>query len=218
MMGKMTAAQIAEVVYGVDVSVFGGDEQAPEWNQLEDDQRFEAVRGIEKILSGTPYDPSGDSDAQRTAMVNTLASLLSNIEIEGETKTIRVNTPENGMVGVQYVGKRSMHLDNLYGTGLLWEPGDVHNVDKSTAKKMGEHRDVYLIVDAVSGPINIGKEKASEAKDVEPFVLPNLEGMDVEQLVNFCQQHFGQKLPKTMKPETMRHRILSLIQAGKMAN
>lgn len=217
-MGKMTAAQIAEVVYGVDVSTFGGTEQILEWKQLEEEKRFEAVGGIEKILAGKLYDPGADSNAQRTAMINTLVSLLSNVEIEGETKTIRVNTPENGMVGVQYVGKRSMHIDNLYGTGLLWEPGDVHNVDKSTAKKMGEHRDVYLIVDAVSGPINIGKEKVSEAKDIEPFVLPNLEGMDSDQLVNFCQQHFGQKLPKTMKPDTMRHRILSLIQAGKMAN
>ena len=217
-MGKMTAAQIAEVVYGVDISTFRGTEQAPEWTQLEDEQRLEAVRGIEKILSGEAYAPRDDSDVQRAAMITTLIALLSKVEIEAETKTVLVNTPQSGMVGVQYVGKRSMHVDNLYGTGLLWEPGDVHNVDKSTASKMGDHRDVYLIVDAVPGIVNQGKEKASQTKDTEPFVLPNLEGMDVEQLVNFCQQHFGQKLPKTMKPDTMRHRILSLIQAGKMAD
>lgn len=217
-MGKMTAAQIAEVVHGVDISVFGGDDLAPEWKQIEEEQRFEAVMRVERILSGETYAPRDDSDVQRAAMITTLIALLSKVEIEAETKTVRVNTPQSGIVGVQYVGKRSMHIDNLYGTGLLWEPGDVHNVDKSTASKMGDHRDVYLIVDAVPGVVSQVKEKASETKDTDPFVLPNLEGMDVEQLVNFCQQHFGQKLPKTMKLDTMRHRILSLIQAGKMAD
>jgi len=133
----------------------------------------------------------------------------------------------NKMVGIKYIGDRKPHVDNLYGTWLEWLPGQIHNVTEAVATKMAPHTDVYQLTAPVKDVAPVKKEDAEpdpelvkKEEKVEPEkpppMLPNLETMTKDDLINYAQQHFNEKLSRSMKPETMRHRILSIIQAGRM--
>jgi hypothetical protein len=113
--------------------------------------------------------------------------------------------------GIRYIGNRAEHIDNLYGTNLIWVPGQVHNVAKKTADLMLLHADVYEIAEVIKG------EPTAHVDDKEivnvPVLLPNLEGIDATSLKDYAIQHYGEKLAHNMKPENMRAKIVSLIGA-----
>ena len=136
------------------------------------------------------------------------------------------------LVGVQYVGKKKSHLDHLYGTNLTWLPGQTHNIQETIAQKMAKHTDVYAITLPVAHivPAAAGIEPEEVAptvveafeddtfvlaqpEEVAPTVvpLPPLDNMTRDELMSFAQQHYGEKLHHSMKEETMRHKIVSLI-------
>ena len=123
------------------------------------------------------------------------------------------------LVGVQYVGKKKSHLDHLYGTNLTWLPGQTHNIQEPIAQKMAKHTDVYAITVQVAQtvPAAAGLEDdtfvLAQPEEVAPTVvpLPPLDNMTRDELMIFAQQHYGEKLHHSMKEETMRHRIVSLI-------
>lgn len=117
------------------------------------------------------------------------------------------------MVGIKYIGTREAHTDNLYGTALTWNPGQVHNVADDVAARMLAHADVY----AEAKPVK-GEEPATQgvlAKMEDPsHMLPNLDGMGKPDLIAFAQQHYNEKLHHAMSEENMRNKILTLIQAN----
>lgn len=130
-----------------------------------------------------------------------------------EPQTVRVAVQSTlGMVGVKYIGNRESHIDNLYGTGLEWVPGQAHNVAKATAKMLLSHADVYEECEADSNEVVLSQPANGEKDEGRMTALPNLEGMDKDALVTFAQQHFGERMHKTMKEDTMRERILGMIQ------
>ena len=56
-------------------------------------------------------------------------------------------------VAIRYVGRRSRHEDQLYGTGLVWHgPGDIQPVaDRNKADRMARnHPDVYEVIEVES--------------------------------------------------------------------
>ena len=116
------------------------------------------------------------------------------------------------MIGIKYIGKRENHEDNLYGTGLRFAPGDVHNVDDAIAAKMLVHTDVYAEAKPVKGETVAAVVKSNEP-DKLPVPLPNLEGMDKQDMITFAQQHYGEVLHHNMKEENMRKSIQSFIES-----
>ena len=119
------------------------------------------------------------------------------------------------VVGVRYVGDREQHVDNLYGTWLVWSPEQVHNVPVSIAERMRPHDDVYRL----TAPLDSGEvdPEVTEALNREPEdappVLPHLDGMTKGEMSVYAQQHFGENFSKNMKVEDMRSKLLSLIQS-----
>ena len=135
-----------------------------------------------------------------------------------EPQTVRVAVQSTlGMVGVKYIGNRESHIDNLYGTGLEWVPGQAHSVIKATARMLLAHTDVYEECEANSNEVVLDKPANGEKDEGRMTALPNLEGMDKDALVTFAQQHFGERMHKTMKEDTMRARILGMIQERGLA-
>ena len=119
-----------------------------------------------------------------------------------------------GTVPVKYIGKKDEHKDNLYGTGLEWNPGQVHHVPAAAAAKMLAHTDTYAQDGAAVAGVAESKAPAKDAAAQKlPVPLPNLDGMTTQELVNFAQQHYGEKLPDDMSEENMRAKVLGFIQA-----
>jgi hypothetical protein len=160
-----------------------------------------------------PFDELPREQQAKDFIFRAVVLAMAAVELpEQEPKTVRVAVQSTvGMVGVKYIGNRENHVDNLYDTGLEWVPGQVHNVAKATAKLMLKHADVYEECAADPNEVIIN-EPAKLQDENERTALPHLEGMDKDALVTFAQQHFGERMPKTMKEETMRMRILGMIQ------
>lgn len=117
-----------------------------------------------------------------------------------------------GHVMIKYIGKRDKHVDNLYGTQLQWKPGQSHYVQTGVANKMLQHEDTYAL--ASGDEVNLEVAQAGEqGAQKNPVPLPNLEGMDKNDLIMFAQQHYGEALHPNMKEENMRARIHSFIES-----
>ena len=136
-----------------------------------------------------------------------------------------MNTAQNkDIVAIRYIGKKKRYVDRLYGTMAEWLPGDIVFVPSSVAKKMRGHTDVYEVVDADitdgSNVVSVGEVIENPVVEVEnqqkiPSVMPNLANMGKEELVAYAQRHLSERLPRTMKEETMRDKIIGLIQSGR---
>jgi hypothetical protein len=122
-----------------------------------------------------------------------------------------VASADKSLVGIKYVGKKDYHLDHLYGTGLVWISGQVHNVASSVANKLLVHTDVYRKSEPVSG------EAMAEVQDKAPepppnqVPLPNFEHMQPAEMILFAQKHYGIAIHPNTKPENMKAKILGLI-------
>lgn len=114
------------------------------------------------------------------------------------------------MIGIKYIGTREVHEDNLYGTGLTFAPDEVHNVEDTIAARMLVHADTYKETKAVKGE-PAATAATTEMEQIVP--LPNLEGMNRQELTTFAQQHYGEKFHHKMSEENMRSSIHAIIQA-----
>jgi len=115
--------------------------------------------------------------------------------------------------GVKYIGNRQQHVDNLYGTNLVWLPGQAHNVSDVAANQMLKHTDVYEIAETVRGE-EAAKGHEEKPEDIPPNIpplLPNFDHMTKADMQLFAQQHYGEKLPGNMKEDNMRNKIMSLV-------
>lgn len=207
-MGKLTKEQIARVLYTVDVAFTG--EEAPAFDDADIEQ---CVAAVESIADGKDV----TDDERRAAVMRAVVEALVAVETADEVQRVVVNVPMENMVGVKYIGGKPRQVDNLYGTGLEWEPGDIYNVDKAVAARMAVHTDVYKIVDAVASAwFATVDPPAGKQQEEERPVLPNLEGMSKDELIAYAQRNFNENFANNMKESTMRNRILGLIQSGRM--
>ena len=115
------------------------------------------------------------------------------------------------LIGIKYVGKKDSHHDHLYGTGLTWEPDQIHAVPDGVAQKLLAHDDTYaaeeLPANAVQAALSADKSIPEGEDRTDSILLPNLSGMDKHALQDFALRTFNERLPATMKEETMRTRI-----------
>ena len=117
------------------------------------------------------------------------------------------------MCGVRYIGNRPQHIDNLYGTNLVWTPGQVHNVTIKAANQILLHTDVYEIAEEIPDePPAKGHEDtpAEETPNIH-IMPPNLDAMSKADLRLYAQQHYGENLHHAMSEENMRTRIMGFV-------
>lgn len=118
------------------------------------------------------------------------------------------------MIPIQYIGKKDVHVDVLFGTGLQWRRSEVQEVPREIAEMMMMHPDVYRDARAAAvrrkDPL---KPRMREIKNLdrereEPAV--NFAYMNKEALARFNERMFGERLdPEKMTASAMRQRILS---------
>lgn len=214
-MGKLTKEQIARVLYTVDVAFTGEEDPA-----FDDADIEQCVAAVESIADGKDV----TDDERRAAVMRAVVEALVAIETADEVQRVVVNVPMENMVGVKYIGGKPRHVDNLYGTGAEWHPGEIIVVPAEAGAKMRAHTDVYEVVETkdkdwsevVATVTEIDKPVVeAEEQPQMPSVMPNLANMGKDELVSYAQRHLSEKLPRTMKEDTMRDKIINLIQSGR---
>lgn len=151
------------------------------------------------------------SEQEKEVMFHAIVRALSKIEVPAEAAPLVVQTTITGMTPIQYIGGRDEHHDNLYGSGLEWKNGQTRNVPSAIALKMLAHDDTYKQNGtAVSEATTVADKDKPEKL---PVPLPNLDGMNKQELMTFAQQHYGEHLHHKMNEGNMRDRIMALVQA-----
>jgi hypothetical protein len=105
------------------------------------------------------------------------------------------NHVEKETVFVQYIGKKSVKYDTVFGTSTVWIPGAVRRlqVPKGHKIRMLQHQDVWVEVDA---------EGAQTAQAQEQEKLPS-----ERQALLAEAKSLGLKLPVTLKTDEIKARI-----------
>lgn len=217
---KLPDAQKEGLVAGVDMLIAdpnaGSDARHNAWMEkmLADGWKFSKKR--DDVAKTHPRLVPFDSLPKKEVAKETLLHAIVRTMASGEQPSAAVTktTPAAaGTVPVKYIGKKDEHKDNLYGSGLEWKPGQVHHVPAAAAAKMLAHTDTYAQDGvAVAGVAESNAPSKDAAPQKLPVPLPNLDGMTAQELVNFAQQHYGEKLPDDMSKPDMEAKVLSLVQ------
>lgn len=100
-------------------------------------------------------------------------------------------------MNIQCISQRPNHNDNIYGTGA-WSQDEVKDVPDDLAKRLLNHRDVYVRpVDDVTGEIKKVVIAAPVTNDEQPL-YDELELMSREQLRDFITNKFNQRVDMRM--------------------
>ena len=130
---------------------------------------------------------------------------------EAPSAQATVTAPE-GFTPVEYVFRRSYHMDALYGTRIVWNgTGDVQLVPSDVAAKMfANHPEVYRPA-AFSGQAAPEIPQAP-TDDVERQELDiTIQTMGKEALESYARTHFGQELDRRRSVESLRQQVTLLI-------
>jgi len=129
--------------------------------------------------------------------------------------------PEN-TVPVRYIGRKGEKVDNVAGTGLVWQRGQVHFVPPLVAQKLARYPDTWKIisfdeVEADPGQVGLVVTDATSAMplkssvpELPTFDLPNLQGMHANDIVTYAASQFNQTLDPTMDKDALIQRVVAL--------
>ena len=130
---------------------------------------------------------------------------------EAQEAQATVTAPE-GFTPVEYVFRRSYHMDAIYGTRIVWNgTGDVQLVPSDVAAKMcANHPEVYRPA-AFSGQAAPEIPQAP-TEDVERQELDiTIQTMGKDALESYARTHFGQELDRRRSVESLRQQVTLLI-------
>jgi len=219
---QLPDAQKDGLIAGVDMLIAnkdaGADARHNAWmeNMLADGWKFSKKRSDEAKTHPrlVPFDQLPKKEIAKEKLLHAIVRAMESSDIPS-VSVASVPKPASaaGTVPIKYIGKKSEHKDNLYGTGLEWKPGEVHKVPAAAAAKMLAHTDTYeQDGNAVAGGVAVVEQK-SDGQDDMQAPLPQLSVMDKNELINFAQQHFGENLAPDMPEADMRSTVFSLVQA-----
>ncbi len=128
-------------------------------------------------------------------------------------------------VGVKYIGPRSFFFDDMYGTELRWEKGQVINLPDSIARKFLRHVDCFEVAQPLAEPKKSAadvddklanaekakKKRETEQMDIEDIRQSAMLSTDKDALVNMALMHWNQKLDKRQSIEVLRSQIIQNI-------
>ena len=115
----------------------------------------------------------------------------------------------NGLIPIKYVGLKPMRPDSVAGTGLVWLPGETHEVEPGAALKLLKHPDVWADARAEEDQAPI--EAKAEEKPAEPpkeaeYAPPlvDLNGMSKQALTEFAARELHEELDQKKSVKDLR--------------
>lgn len=134
-------------------------------------------------------------------------------------------------IAVTYTGLEDPFVERNYGSALTFEAGQTRALPPELAEKLLRHADVFVPAgedDALSAPtepVDEGKDNTAGLLDLaekekalqeaalneRQSVVDQVNLMDKDALKEYAQNRYGQPLPKTMAVETMRSKVVGLI-------
>lgn len=118
------------------------------------------------------------------------------------------------MVKVKYVGPKHGKRDLTAGTGLVWDPGQVHEVNDDAAAILLRSPDAWVAVG--KGPsVTALPPQRDPNEEVLPTPMPRIDRLSKPNLIRLAQARFGDTLDPGMEPAAMRQRIVALENAGR---
>lgn len=122
------------------------------------------------------------------------------------------------MIPIKYVGRRSRHPENLYGTGAVFGFGQVINFPDEIAAKLLKHSDVYQRADtapADAPTVEVVEpkrgEQEEEAQNMDDL-LRSVDNMDKDALERFAMTHFSIDLDKRKSVSALRQQVKTSIE------
>ncbi|MGZ9893035.1 hypothetical protein ACXXNA_05700 [Bordetella bronchiseptica] len=129
---------------------------------------------------------------------------------------------QDNLIPIMYIGAKEQKKDTVAGTGLVWERGQIHIVPPLIAAKLTPYKDVWREAweEAENNPDNVGLvvttpappggEETGEQSQIPPFNMPNLQGMNKNDLTAFALGQFNHQLDSALKKDEMIQQIVSL--------
>ena len=111
------------------------------------------------------------------------------------------------MIAIKFIGKEAW-TDNLYQSGLHWQPKQTREVNSLLGQKLLQHIDLFTE----------GNKEAEQQQRDEIDKLNNtldtfqsVERMERDELILFAQQNFNFKLDQRASVENMRNQVKTMI-------
>lgn len=135
-------------------------------------------------------------------------------------------------IAIKYVGKKPSKVDNVAETGLVWLPGQVHEVPVVKAAIMLQHPDVWAADKPISpqahdtlaevAKAEIEKQKKARDKEDEKrdiaLVKKNLGEMkNKTEIIDYAKKEFGIDLDPREKRAQLERRVLDARKAFTIA-
>jgi hypothetical protein len=116
--------------------------------------------------------------------------------------------------GVKYIGKAKEFKDRLYGTNIVFKPGEVHSIEDHIAKKLLAHTDTYASAKIPAG-VKMVRAVVEERDDrrSEPPMLDFTRMPDGE-LRDFARIHYNENLPPHATHQTLVDRLVTFANRG----
>lgn len=115
------------------------------------------------------------------------------------------------MKPIKYIGHRESHIDNLYGTRLLFLQGESRLVPDDVYTKMLKHPDVFAEGDILTADVFtpvIVKDESEDTQDLRDSIN-NLDSY--EALNNIAANDYGQKLDKRKSIPKLREEVIAMV-------
>jgi len=137
---------------------------------------------------------------------------------------------QNDKVSVQFVGRKAPFFDDLYGSRLTFEAGQVRAVPTALAKQLLKHQDLFVLSD--SPATENKKQKAVDVDDtdavleesqreqeeqheqqmnIEDIRLRVMTTENKDELADMAMLHWQQPLKKSMSLDNMRASVIQFI-------
>lgn len=115
------------------------------------------------------------------------------------------------MKPIKYIGHRESHIDNLYGTRMIFLKGESRLVPDDIYAKMLKHPDVFAEGDILTAGIFEPVPLKNEAEDTQDLrdSINNLDSYDA--LNAIAANDYGQKLDKRKSIQTLRTEVIALV-------
>jgi hypothetical protein len=121
------------------------------------------------------------------------------------------------MAQVQYIGTCNKQ-DSIRGVGLRWHPGQTRNVSPELAERLLCYPDTW--VKDESAPVDgepiglIADEKPIE----EPLPVVDFHAMTKDQIVEYADKNYGERLDKRQSAETLRIKLVGIVGQHELDN
>lgn len=124
-------------------------------------------------------------------------------------------------IPIGYCGKKDEETDHLYGTGLVWNPGTVHDVPADKAALLLNHPDVWYdtrtpevqakkpVAPVAAAPKRTAEEEVTTA---EVDLPRNFEELSIPELDAFSVRNFNISLDQTQPIEKLREEVRANVE------